>query len=147
MLVVPSKTFTGSAIANASPGQIWERLNLGATWEAISGVDKVLDEVHDASGRLVGFKFQSTAAGKQYVGTASPGPREEGRSLVWNIQTSEIKGSVAVSLRPLGETTDINVTMQVESVSMMASFGFPFIAAAISNGFQETVDNFAAGLG
>lgn len=143
---MPSQTFTGSATANASPSQVWERLNLGATWEAISGVDRVLDDIHDASGSLVGFKFHSTAVGRQYLGTASPGPREEGRFLVWNIQTSEIKGTVTVSLRPLGEQTGIDVVMHVESVSMMASFAFPMIAAAIAKGFQETVDNFAAGL-
>jgi len=146
VLVMPSQRFTGNAVAHASPDQVWERLNLGATWEAISGVDRVLDEKHDASGRLIGFKFHSTAVGKQYLGTASPGPREEGHYLVWNIQTSEIKGAVTVSLRSLGGQTGIDVIMHVESVSMMASFAFPMIAATIAKGFQETVDNFAAGL-
>jgi hypothetical protein len=42
--------------------------------------------------------------------------------------------------------TRVEVTMHLESVSMMASLGFPFIASAIANGFQQTVDHFADGM-
>jgi carbon monoxide dehydrogenase subunit G len=141
--MVPGQTFTASASTTASSGAVWDRLQVPETWEGISGVDSVFEPRHDESGQLVGFKFRSTAVGRQYEGTATPGPREHEASLTWNIATSEIKGWVRVDLGPGNDGTRIEVTMHVESVSMMASFGFRFIAAAIRDGFQETADDFA----
>jgi carbon monoxide dehydrogenase subunit G len=143
---VPGQTFTANAPTTASPANVWARLQVPATWEGISGVDSVFEPRHDESGQLAGFKFHSTAAGRQYAGVARPGPREHEVSLTWDIATSEIKGWVRVDLQPLNAGTRVEVTMHVESISMMASFGFPFIASAIANGFQQTVDNFAAGM-
>lgn len=140
---MPGETFTARASAAASAGQVWSRLQIPETWEGISGVDSVFDPRHDESGQLVGFKFTSTAAGRQFVGTASPGLREHESSLTWDIATSEIRGWVRVDLHPGQAETRIEVTMRVEALSMMASFGFPFIASAIRNGFQETADDFA----
>lgn len=140
---MPGETFTASASTSASVDDVWDQLQVPATWEGISGVDSVFEPRHDESGQLVGFKFMSTAAGRQFIGTATPGLRERGSSLTWDIATSEIVGWVRVGLQPLGDGTAIEVTMHVEAVSMMASFGFRFIAAAIKNGFQETADRFA----
>jgi hypothetical protein len=112
---VPGQTFTANAPTTASPANVWARLQVPATWEGISGVDR-------------------------------PGPREHEVSLTWDIATSEIKGWVRVDLQPLNAGTRVEVTMHVESISMMASFGFPFIASAIANGFQQTVEHFAAGM-
>lgn len=140
---VPGQTFTASASTSASVGEVWDQLQVPATWEGISGVDSVFEARHDGSGQLVGFKFTSTAAGRQYAGTATPGPRDRESSLTWDIATSEIKGWVRVDLQPLDNGTRIAVTMHVEAVSMMATFGFRFIASAIANGFQETADHFA----
>jgi carbon monoxide dehydrogenase subunit G len=140
---VPGQTFTASASTTATVDEVWNRLQAPETWESISGVDSVFEPRHNESGQLVGFKFTSTAAGRRYEGTATPGPREHEASLTWDIATSEIKGWVRVDLHPDDTVTRIKVTMHVEAVSMMASFGFPFIAAAIANGFQETADHFA----
>lgn len=140
---MPGKTFTASASTTASVGAVWDRLQVPETWEAISGVDSVFEPRHDESGQLVGFKFNSTAVGRQYEGTATPGAREHQSYLTWDIATSEIKGWVRVELQPLDHGTRLDVSMHVESVSMMASFGFRFIASAIANGFQETADHFA----
>jgi carbon monoxide dehydrogenase subunit G len=123
--------------------EVWDRLQVPETWEGISGVDSVFEPRHDEPGQLVGFKFTSIAAGRRYEGTATPGPREHEAALTWDIATSEIRGWVRVDLHPDDAGTRIQVTMHVEAVSMMASFGFPFIAAAIANGFQETADHFA----
>jgi carbon monoxide dehydrogenase subunit G len=140
---MPGQTFTASASTRATVGAVWDRLQVPETWEGISGVDSVFEPRHDESGQLVGFKFTSTAAGRRYEGTATPGPTEHEASLTWDIATSEIKGWVRVDVHPDDTVTRIQVTMHVEAVSMMASFGFPFIAAAIANGFQETADHFA----
>lgn len=143
---MPGQTFTAYALTAVPIADVWERLQVPATWEGISGVDSVFEPRHDQSGQLAGFKFHSTAAGRQYVGVARPGRRVHESSLTWEIATSEIKGWVRVDLQPLETGTRVKVTMHVESVSMMASFGFPFIASAIDNGFQQAVDSFAAGM-
>lgn len=143
---MPGQTFTGHSVVRAATPEIWDALDQAATWEGITGVDRVYDESRDESGRLAGFRFDSTAAGRKYIGTAKPGPRVEGKSLSWDIATSEIKGRVTVDLAGEGEDTRIDVTMRVESVSMMASLGFPMIASLIGNGFQKSVDDFAASL-
>ncbi|MEX1037515.1 MAG: SRPBCC family protein [Acidimicrobiia bacterium] len=140
---MPGQTFTASASTTASIVEVWDRLQVPETWEGISGVDSVFEPRHDDSGQLVGFKFHSTAVGRQYEGTATPGAREHQSSLTWDIATSEIKGWVRVDLEALDDGTRIDVTMHVEALSIMASFGFRFIAAAIANGFQETADHFA----
>lgn len=140
---MPGQTFTASASTTAPIGDVWNRLQVPETWEGISGVDSVFEPRHDEPGQLVGFKFHSTAAGRQYEGSATPGPREHESSLTWDIATSEIEGWVRVDLQPLDNGTRIDVTMHVEAVSMMASFGFFLIASAIANGFQETANHFA----
>lgn len=141
--VVPGQTFKANASTTASIPEVWDRLQIPETWEGISGVDSVFEPRRDDSGQLVGFKFHSTAVGRQYQGKATPGSRKHESSLTWDIATSEIKGWVRVDLEPSDTGTAIEVTMHVESVSMMASFGFRFIASAIANGFQDTADHFA----
>ena len=143
---MPGQTFNAKALTTASITTVWERLQVPTTWEGISGVDSVFEPRHDEAGQLAGFKFHSTAAGRQYAGVARPGPREHEASLTWDIATSEIRGWVRVDLQPLDAGTRVEVTMHLESVSMMASLGFPFIASAIANGFQQTVDHFADGM-
>ncbi len=142
---VPAQTFSATASTRARPPTIWKRLQAPETWNAVQGVDEVFDPQFD-DGKLVGFKFHSTAAGRKYIGTATPGPREREKSLQWEIATSELKGWIRVELEPDGTATTIHVTMHVESVSFMASLGFPLITGAIASGFQETADQFARDL-
>lgn len=143
---MPAQSFAASATADAPSDLVWEMLDQSGTWQGITGVDEVFDETRGQAGRLEGFKFYTTLGEKRYVGTAAHGSRVEGESLTWNIETPEIRGSITVALATSNTNTDVEVTMRVESVSMMASVAFPFIASAIGKGFQATVDDFVAGL-
>ena len=143
---MPSQSFSARSKTVSSPPEVWARLQVPATWEAISGVEAVENAEYDGS-ELVGFTFHSTAGGRRYEGTAKPGQRAQNETLEWLIATSEIKGSVQVDIEPSPPGSDIVVSMRVESVSMMATFGFPLIAAAIASGFQEAADEFASRLG
>lgn len=138
--------FQASAITDAPIDVVWKRFDDPQTWEGIAGVDRVFDELRDPQGRLAGFKFNSTAARKNYVGTAVPGPRRHGHELTWDIKTTEIRGRITVATEEAGGGTQIAVTLEVQPVSMMASIGFPLIAGTISKGFQQTVDDFASSL-
>lgn len=144
---MPSQTFTASASTDTPSSVAWKRLDLSETWEAITGVDEVFDEVRGPIGQLQGFKFHSSLGGQRYVGSATPNGRVEGKSLSWDIHTPEIQGSITVALGDENAlSTRVEVTMRVESVSLMAGMVFPLIAAAIGNGFQDTVQDFAASL-
>ncbi|HEY5890427.1 MAG TPA: SRPBCC family protein [Acidimicrobiia bacterium] len=138
--------FRGSAVTTAELDSVWGQFDDPRSWEGIPGVDRVYDAVRDEGGQLVGFTFDSTAVGRTYVGTATPGPREHGKSLIWEIKTSEIGGRLSVTTEIVPGGCRIDVLLDVAPVSMMASLAFPLIAGTISNGFQETIDDFAEAL-
>jgi hypothetical protein len=121
-------------------------LNDPRSWESIPGVDRILESVIDQEDQLQGFSFESVAAGKKYLGRAIPAGREPERMLAWDIETSEIRGRIIVSLAGAGEGTRVDVTLRMESVGVLSSVFFPVIVAAIGDGFPRSVDEFAAHL-
>jgi hypothetical protein len=122
---------------------VWAALDDPKSWEAISGVDRVMSPVIDDEGHLQGFSFESVAAGKKYVGRARPAGREPQKMIAWDIDTSEMKGRVMVTLAPLEGETTVHVRLRVESVGMLSAVFFPVIASAVGDGFPETVEEFA----
>ncbi len=141
---VPRDEFSHTAIADASPEVIFAALDEPATWEQIGGVDRVTDSVVDADGRLQGFSFEVRAAGKNYVGSATPIERVDGELVAWNVDTSEVRGTTTVALRPVDTSTEVTVVLEVESKGLLASMFFPVIAAAVGSGLPKSVDEFAA---
>lgn len=141
---MPSRVFSHEATTDAPVDVVWARLDHPETWESIGGVDRVFDPKVDRAGRLQGFSFHSNAAGRKYVGTASPHERVEGKRMAWDVQNSEVKGVASVMLNPRDTGTVITVTLQVESVGPLSSMLFPLIATAIGNGLASSVDSFAA---
>lgn len=101
----------------------------------------------DEQGRLQGFSFDSVAAGKRYVGQATPAAREEGRLIAWNVVNSEIRGVTTVTLAPTGPETTITVHLDVESIGFLSGMFFGIIAGVIGNGLPDAVAEFAAGFG
>jgi carbon monoxide dehydrogenase subunit G len=143
---VPSQTFTHQARTNASVDEVWEALDQPRTWEAIGGVDRIVDPRIDEKGRLMGFSFETIAAGRRYVGEATPHERVEGETMAWAIRNQEIRGVTKVDLESGEGGTAITVTLQVESAGLLASMFFPVIATAIGHGLPRSVDTFAASL-
>lgn len=126
--------------------RVWGSLDTPETWEAIGGVDRVFDPAVDDEGRLQGFSFETLAAGKRYVGLATPNRRDEGRLMSWRIESSEVRGVTTVELEPSDPGTSVTVTLEVESRSLLSGMFFPLIANAIGNGLPDAVDDFARGL-
>jgi hypothetical protein len=121
-------------------------LNDSRSWESIPGVDRILESVTDQEGQLQGFSFESVAAGKKYVGKARPAGREAERMMAWDIETSEVRGRIIVSLGAEDDSTRVDVTLRMESLGMLSSVFFPVIASAISEGFPKAVQDFARDL-
>lgn len=143
---MPGQSFYHAAATPSPPSKVWESLDEPGTWEAIPGVDRVIDPVVDGDGRLRGFSFESDVGGRKYVGEATPAQREEGRLISWDIDSSEIKGKVTVGLAPADAGTRVDVRLDVEGAGMLGSLFFPVIAGAIGKGFPTTVEEFVAGL-
>jgi len=143
---VPSRTFQHSAIADALLGRVWAALNDPKSWESVPGVDRILESAVDTEGQLQGFSFESLAAGRKYLGRAAPAGREFERMMAWDIETSEVRGRIIVSLSEADARTRVDVSLRMESVGVLSSVFFPVIASAIGDGFPKTVEDFARGL-
>lgn len=143
---MPSQTFTHQATTSVPIHQVWAALDRPETWEAIGGVDRVFDAIVDPEGRLQGFSFETVAAGKAYVGTATPHERVEGERMAWDVRNSEVRGVTTVGLSNADPGTSITVTLEVHSAGLLSSMFFPVIAGAIGNGLPRSVEEFAAGL-
>lgn len=139
---MPKDTFTHKALASAPPSEVFATLDEPSTWEKVGGVDRVLDPVIDGEGRLQGFSFEVRAAGKSYVGLATPHERLEGELMSWNIDTTEVKGITQVALELIDDGTEITVTLEVESKGLLSAVFFPVIAATIGTGLPRSVDEF-----
>ena len=107
----------------------------------------MLNPTVDELGRLRGFSFETLIGGTRYLGEASPAGRVDGRSMTWDIENKEIRGTVAVQLEESGPHTDITVTIDLESAGFMSAMFFPVIAGALGKGLPEAVENFASGFG
>ncbi|MET0565888.1 MAG: SRPBCC family protein [Acidimicrobiia bacterium] len=143
---MPGQSFQHSTTTSLEPSRVWASLDEPHTWEAIPGVDRVIDAAVDPDGRLRGFSFESDVGGRKYLGKATPGGREEGRLMAWDIDSSEVKGKVSIELGPNADGTRVQVRLDVEGVGMLGSLFFPVIASAIGSGFAATVEEFVAGL-
>lgn len=144
---MPRETFTHTATAAAGRDQVWTTLQKPKTWEGIAGVENVSEPVVAADGSLHGFSFESVIGGRTHKGQAKPSSREEQRLIAWDIETSDIAGSVSVKLDDQGTGTKIDVSLTVESRGILSSVFFGVISTTIGDGFPTTVENFAESLG
>ena len=141
---MPKDTFTHTTVTVAPLARVWASLDEPSTWEEVGGVDRVTDAVVEDDGRLRGFSFEVSAAGKPYRGVAKPRERHEEQLMAWDVDTAEVKGVTSVALRPLDEGTEITVMLEVESKGFLSSMFFPVIASAVGTGLPRSVDEFAA---
>jgi carbon monoxide dehydrogenase subunit G len=107
----------------------------------------VFDPTIDDQGKLRGFSFETVAAGKKYVGLATPHARIEGHKMAWRVKNSEVRGLTTVELTTAADGTRIVVTLEVQSAGLLSTMFFPVIAGAIGNGLPKAVDQFAQELG
>lgn len=140
---MPKDTFTHSAETTAPVDRVWAALDEPTTWEAIGGVDRVLDPVIDSSGHLRGFAFEVLAGGRRYHGRAKPLHREHERLMAWSVDTTEVSGTTSVEISPNNAGTLIAVTLEVESKGLLSTMFFPVIASTVGRGLPRSVDDFA----
>lgn len=144
---MPQESFTHTATASAPASEVFATLDEPTTWEEIGGVDRVIDPMIDSQGRLKGFSFEVKAAGKKYVGSATPHERTDGELMSWHVDTTEIRGVTRVALKPVDAGTEVTVTLEVESKGLLSAMFFPVIASTIGSGLPRSVDEFAQRFG
>lgn len=143
---MPERSFQHAVTTSTSISTVWGALDEPKSWEAIPGVDRVVNPTVDPSGRLRGFSFESVVGGRTYLGRATPAGREHEILMAWDIRTTEIKGRVTVGLNPTDDGTRVFVDLRVEGVGVLGSVFFPVIASAIGGGFVGAVEDFVQGL-
>jgi hypothetical protein len=143
---VASQSFSHTASFASSTETAWSALQQAETWAAIGGVDDISGVRTDDDGHLRGYAFAATVAGKRYPGRAHVVSTDPGRRMVMEIDTSELTGTIAVTIDEAAHSGTVTVDMKVSSRSFLGSMVFPLIAAAIGSGLRSNVEAFAAGL-
>ena len=122
---------------------MWAALDEPETWEAVAGVDRVREPVFDADGRLRGFLFDTVVGGRAYEGRATPLDREEGRLIAWSIANSQVTGAITVELEDTKGGTRLDVSVEMQPVSMMSRMFFGVITRTVEEGLPRTVEEMA----
>jgi carbon monoxide dehydrogenase subunit G len=133
-------------VVAAPPDQIWKSLQRPESWSRIGGVNKVTDPTFDSNGEITGYRFTVEVGGSQHLGTATRSDATPSRRLAMTIDTDQLGGHIDVELEPTTDQTAVTVAMTVQSKGMMTAMLFPVITGAIASGFNESVEQFAAGL-
>lgn len=139
---MPSQSFRATAETAASVDHAWSRLQLPEVWEGIAGVDEVAEASH-VDGRLTGFAFSATVAGRRYPGTSTVTASTPPDRMRLQLDTTELLAGIDLSLHPAGSATEIHVSLTLESKSFLAGMFFPSIADGIDRGLPTAVAGLA----
>ena len=140
---MPSSTFSHTAHASTPAMAIWTALQAAETWVGFGLMDAVTGAVvHE--GRLVSFDWTATAGGSRHRGTATVGESIPGEHMVLELDSSEIAGTITVTLVPDGDTTAMTVTLTARSRGLLAGMFWGVVSDALERGLPRQVDQFAA---
>lgn len=140
---VPSESFEHRVSINATRATAWAHLQEATTWEALAGIERIHNVVHDADGHLVSYEFDAIAGGKRYPGTARVIERKNPERMVLRIDSSEIDGDITTTLAD-DHPLELTVGLRLRSKGLLSTMFFPVVAASVGSGFPRQVDEFAA---
>lgn len=140
---MPSETFEHAVSIDASRATAWAHLQEAETWEALAGIDRVHNVVHNDEGQLISYEFDAIAGGKRYPGVATVTERVNPDRMVLRIDSSEIDGNISTTLAD-DHPLELRVRLQLRSKGLLSTMFFPVVAASVGNGFPRQVDEFAA---
>lgn len=140
---MPAQSFTHSVIAHCDLDTAWRALQEPATWAAVGGVDDIHNARFDTDGRLLGYDFMVTAAGRRFRGSASTVEASPPRRMAVDIDSSEMTGTITVGLADANQSIQVTVTVDARSKGLLSGMFFGVIASAIGNGLPANVESFA----
>lgn len=139
---MPSESYDHTVSIDTDRATAWGHLQEAATWEALAGIDRVHNVIHDDAGHLESFEFDAVAGGKRYPGVATVTDRANPERMVLRIESTEIDGTITSTLaddRPLA----LHVSLTLRSKGLLSTMFFPVVAASVGSGFPKQVNAFA----
>ncbi len=143
---MPSATFTETVEIDATPGEVWDRLQEPSIWQSVGPVQKVWDPTIE-DGVLQTFKWSTNIGGKVYNGDGKALDHTRPGHYKLLLDTSEMSGTISVDLtsgNPGG--TSAVVAIELKSKGMLSSMFFPAIKKAVGSGFPQQVVDMGAEL-
>jgi carbon monoxide dehydrogenase subunit G len=144
---MPSATFTETVEIDATPEEVWDRLQAPNIWESVGPVQKVWDPTID-NGVLLSFKWSTNIGGKTYEGVGTALEHQRPDRYVLDLDAGEMAGKITSMLttgNPGG--TEAEVSIELRSKGMLSSLFFPAIKSAVGSGFPEQVVDMGVQLG
>ena len=138
---MPSDTFSCTITVNATTESINAALQLPETWKGIGPIDTVWESTHQ-SGSLTGFKWSARAAGNSWEGTAKRAADGAQGAMTFDLDSSEIAGSITVSLESDGDATALTVELSARSKGLLAGMFWGVVADALRRGLPTQVEAF-----
>ncbi len=145
---MPRATFTHHAVADAPVDAVWAKLQQADTWANIGPVENVSDPAVDEDGHLESFRWSTTVAMKQYLGSADVSAIEPAQRMTLELDAREVAGTLEAHLKPNGNnTTIVTITLEVVSRGTLSTLFFPVVSETIARGLPDQVNQFAEALG
>ena len=139
---MPSDTFSHTVTVSATPESIYSALQHPDTWRGIGPIDDVWDATHEGD-RLAGFKWSARAAGKSWEGTARRGTDRATGEMTLDLDSSEIAGTIAVTLEPEGDSTALTIKLSARSKGLLAGMFWGVVADTLRKGLPTQVEAFS----
>ena len=139
---MPSDTFSHTVTVSATPESIYSALQHPDTWRGIGPIDDVWDATHEGD-RLAGFKWSTRAAGKSWEGTARRGTDRAAGEMTLDLDSSEIAGTIAVTLEPEGDSTALTIKLSARSKGLLAGMFWGVVADTLRKGLPTQVEAFS----
>lgn len=144
---MPSASYSHATAVSLGAPEIWAKLNVPATWQAIGPVEDVTGPSFDDEGHLTGFKWHTRVGPRDIDGTAQVVDSTPNVCMAVALDAGELVGMLTAVIEPNGKTeSQLEVTLAVTSKGGLASLFFPMISEALGKGLAGQVDEFAAGL-
>lgn len=143
---MPEASYQHRAATTASIPHIWARLQDPRTWATVAGVDGTSDHAFDDD-LLTGFRFTTSIAGVSYRGTARVTESRPKEAMTLSIRSTELTGIITIALMADNSGSNLEVTMTMRPAGILGSMVFPAVTAAVSGGFEDSVERLAAEIG
>ena len=141
-----SERFFHRALASNPVERVWEQLQMPSTWGHIGGVDRLSEARFDDNGDLLGYRFVIVVAGSEYHGTATRKAAVPEKQMVMEIDSSQVRGEIAVVLEPEAGATWVALSLSIASEGIFSSMLFPLITKGVAEGFERTAADFVNSL-
>lgn len=140
-----SMTFRHQATTEATPDQVWERLQNPATWAAVAGADSTSDHTYRGD-ELTWFRFTATVGGVPYRGTARVTEATPDEMMTLSIRSNELQGIIVVEMTLTNPGTRLDVSMMMRPSGLLGPMVFPVVSRAVATGFPDSVERLAAAM-